>query len=106
MVWPWRHHARAHDPMEWELVLGRYERARWLRGWQQLFDTHQLVHNRRVIRRIVVSGEHDGAFAVVDVDSADGQHNGPGLYLEVASRRGIHAGDAARALTDRPAPHE
>jgi ketosteroid isomerase-like protein len=76
MVWPWPPHARAHDPMEWVLVLGRYDRARWLHGWQQLFDTHQLVHNRRAIRRIVVSEEHDGAFAVVDVDTLWRRHDG------------------------------
>jgi len=48
---------------------GRYNRDRWRRGWQELFDTHQLVHNRCVTERIVVSAEGDGAFAVVDVDT-------------------------------------
>jgi ketosteroid isomerase-like protein len=69
MVWPWPPHARAHDPIEWVLVLGRFDRERWRRGWQTLFDTHQLVHNRREIKRIEISTEGDGAFAVVDVDT-------------------------------------
>ena len=31
--------------------------------------THELVHNRREIKKIVVTPEGDGAFAVVDVDT-------------------------------------
>lgn len=77
MVWPWPPHALAHDPMEWVLVLGRYDRVRWRRGWQQLFDSHELVHNRRAIRRVVVSAEGDGGFAVVDVDTL-WRHRGGG----------------------------
>ena len=38
-------------------------------GWQELFDTHTLVHNNRIIIKIEVSKEGDGAFAVVDVDT-------------------------------------
>src|SRR5437867_4286907 len=80
MVWPWPPDPNAHDPMEWTLVWGRYDRTRWHRGWQDLFDSHDLVHNRRTIRRIEVSAEGDGAFAVVDVDTlwrrkADGAPN-------------------------------
>jgi ketosteroid isomerase-like protein len=69
MVWPWPPEPKAHDPMEWVLVWGRYDRVRWRQGWQTLFDEHVLVHNRRVLRRIEVSAEGDGAFAVVDVDT-------------------------------------
>jgi ketosteroid isomerase-like protein len=69
MVWPWPPHAQAHDPEQWVLQLGRFERERWRRGWQQLFDSHALIHNRRAIRSIRVSAEGDGGFAVVDVDT-------------------------------------
>jgi ketosteroid isomerase-like protein len=69
MVWPWPPDARAHDPINWVLLIGRFDRERWRRGWQALFDTHQLVHNHRTIQRIEVSSEADGAFAVVDVDT-------------------------------------
>lgn len=69
MVWPWPPHPRAHDPLEWVMVWGRYDRERWRRGWQELFDTHELIHNRRTLRRIEISAEGDGGFAVVDVDT-------------------------------------
>ena len=69
MVWPWPKTPKSHDPMEWELVLGKFDKERWRKNWQQLFDTHTLVHNRREIRKIVLSGEKDGAFAVVDIDT-------------------------------------
>ncbi len=77
MVWPWPRTPQSHDPMDWVLVWGRFDYDRWRSGWQQLFDTHTLIHNRREIRKIVVSNEGDGAFAVVDIDTLwrDGDGN-------------------------------
>lgn len=69
MVWPWPPTARDHDPATWTFFLGRYDRERWKRSWQELFDTHELVHNRRVIRKIEISREADAALAVVDIDT-------------------------------------
>jgi ketosteroid isomerase-like protein len=69
MVWPWPPDAGAHDPADWVFVMGRYDRERWRRSWQTLFDTHELVHNVRGIIKIVATDEGDGAFAVVDVDT-------------------------------------
>ncbi len=69
MVWPWPPDNHAHDPVQWVLVQGRFDRERWRQGWSELFATHALVHNRRSIVRIAVSEEGDGAFAVVDVDT-------------------------------------
>ena len=69
MVWPWPPNSDAHDPMKWVLVLGRFDAARWKKVWQDLFDTHTLIHNQRAIRKIEVSDQGDGAFAVVDVDT-------------------------------------
>ena len=69
MVWPWPGDARAHDPAAWVFPQGRYNRARWKAGWQDLFATHELVRNVRKTVRIVLSAEGDGAFAVVDVDT-------------------------------------
>jgi ketosteroid isomerase-like protein len=69
MVWPWPRSYTAHDPAEWTLVQGRFDADRWGRGWQDLFDSHELVHNRRRTARIEVSSEGDGAFAVVDIDT-------------------------------------
>ncbi|MCA1580262.1 MAG: DUF4440 domain-containing protein [Acidobacteria bacterium] len=69
IVWPWPPDADSHDPADWVFVLGRFDRERWRRAWQDLFDTHDLVHNRREIVRIAATPEKDGAFAVVDVDT-------------------------------------
>ena len=69
MVWPWPPTPQSHDPMTWVMVLGRFDAERWKRSWQELFDTHTLVHNRREIKKVVVSSEGDGAFAVVDIDT-------------------------------------
>jgi ketosteroid isomerase-like protein len=69
MVWPWPKDSRAHDPMDWVIGFGRYNYVRWRGGWKDLFDTYELVHNRRMIRKIEVSEEGDGAFAVVDIDT-------------------------------------
>jgi ketosteroid isomerase-like protein len=66
MVWPWPPAERDHDPATWVFVMGRFDRERWTRSWQELFATHRLVHNRREIRQIVVTAEADG---VVDVDT-------------------------------------
>jgi ketosteroid isomerase-like protein len=69
MVWPWPPHSGAHDPAFWVMELGRFDAARWRQGWRKLFETHELIHNRRRIVKIVLSREMDGAFAVVDVDT-------------------------------------
>lgn len=69
MVWPWPPTSSDHDPARWVLQIGRFDHDRWRNGWQQLFDSHELVHNRRETIRVEVSHEGDGAFAVVDVDT-------------------------------------
>jgi ketosteroid isomerase-like protein len=69
MVWPWPRTADSHDPMEWVFVLGRFDRERWKKVWQDLFATHTLVHNRRQLRKIEISLQGDAALAVVDVDT-------------------------------------
>lgn len=69
MVWPWPPHKDAHDPIEWVIPWGRFNESRWRAGWRKLFESHELIHNHRVIRRIEVSAEGDGGFAVVDVDT-------------------------------------
>ena len=69
MVWPWPPDAQAHDPACWVFPQGRYDRERWKGAWEELFRTHELVHNVRDTVRIVISDAGDGAFAVVDVDT-------------------------------------
>jgi ketosteroid isomerase-like protein len=79
MVWPWPKTPQSHDPLEWELPMGKFNRERWGKLWQELFDNFQLLHNKREIKKIVVSSEKDAAFAVVDIDtlwiSRDNQPN-------------------------------
>jgi ketosteroid isomerase-like protein len=69
MVWPWPPHAAAHDPIQWVMPFGRFDRDRWKRSWEELFESHELMHNNRKTLQIVVSDQGDGAFAVVDVDT-------------------------------------
>jgi len=69
MVWPWPPDADAHDPVDWVFVLGRFHRERWRKNWQELFDSHDLVHNNRKTIKIEISKEKNAAFAVVDIDT-------------------------------------
>jgi hypothetical protein len=69
MVWPWPPSYTAVDPVDWHLVLGRFDEQRWRAEYEELFATYELVHNRRSVVRIEVSGEGDGAIAVVDIDT-------------------------------------
>ena len=69
MVWPWPRTTQSHDPMDWEMVLGKFDKERWSKGWQDLFDNFRLARNNRKIKKIVISNERDGAFAVVDIDT-------------------------------------
>jgi len=79
MVWPWPRTPQSHDPIDWVIEWGRYDYERWKRGWQELFDTHRLARNQREIKKIEISKEDDGAFAVVDIDTLwidqDGKEN-------------------------------
>ncbi|MFX0104602.1 MAG: nuclear transport factor 2 family protein [Candidatus Hodarchaeota archaeon] len=69
MVWPWPRTPQSHDPMDWVLEWGKYDYNRWKNSWLKLFNTHKLDHNERKIRKIEISKEGDGAFAVVDIDT-------------------------------------
>jgi ketosteroid isomerase-like protein len=69
MVWPWPPTADDHDPKDWIFVMGRFDRERWRKRWQDMFDSHDLVHNQRSTVKIVLSKEQDAAFAVVDIDT-------------------------------------
>lgn len=76
MVWPWPPTADAHDPADWVWGMGRFDAERWRSVWQELFDTHELVHNRRRTVRVSVAPDGKGAFAVVDVDTLWRPHDG------------------------------
>ena len=69
MVWPWPEDEQSHDPVGWIMELGKFDYERWKKGWQELFETHDLIYNNRKLIKIKISKEGDGAFAVVDVDT-------------------------------------
>ena len=69
MVWPWPKNEHAHNPVDWIFPFGKYNQKRWKDNWQNLFDTHELIHNNRKILKITISEQGDGAFAVVEIDT-------------------------------------
>jgi len=91
MAWPWPPTADAHDPIDWVFVLGRFDRERWRKNWQDIFDSHELIRNQRDTVKIEVSNEQDAAFAV-------GVHDrlirGAGLQVVVADEPQVQIGDA------------
>ena len=76
MVWPWPKDNKSHNPVNWIMSYGRYDRQKWTNNWNKLFDEYELVHNRRKIVKVVVTDELDGAFAVVDIDTCWRDKNG------------------------------
>ncbi|MHA1166792.1 MAG: hypothetical protein ACTSP4_02860 [Candidatus Hodarchaeales archaeon] len=77
--------------------MGRFNRDRWKKEWQELFDTHQLVHNHREIRKIVLSKEGDGAFAVVDIDT---------LWIDGSGNKNHWKGRVCKVYTKMKDPDE
>ena len=69
MVWAWPRSYTAVNPIEWQLVMGRFSADRWRRRYEELFSRYELAHNRRSIVKIELSAEADGALAVVDIDT-------------------------------------
>jgi hypothetical protein len=39
-VWPWPPNPTAHDPAQWVLPMGRFNRERWTAFWEALFVTN------------------------------------------------------------------
>lgn len=76
MVWPWPPTSQDHDPLTWELVLGKFNQERWGLFYEQFFRDYQLIHNKREIQKIIISEQGDGAFAVVDIDTLWVDKNG------------------------------
>jgi hypothetical protein len=69
MIWPWPEKNTDHDPIKWKMVLGRFNYQRWGMFYKDFFAKYNLVHNKREIKKIVISDQKDGAFAVVDIDT-------------------------------------
>jgi ketosteroid isomerase-like protein len=69
MVWAWPATDTSVDPIDWRLRIGRYDEQRWGSLYRGLFDSRELVRNRRETVRVEVSDENDGGLAVVDIDT-------------------------------------
>ncbi len=69
MVWPWPSSYTSVDPMDWHLVMGKFDAVRWGARFEELFRDRTLIHNRRKTVRIELSEEGDGALGVVDIDT-------------------------------------
>ena len=67
-VWMWPQTHGSMDPLDWDVTVGRFDRARWEKGWARIL-AGDVVRNQRDIHRIEISPEQDGAVAVVDVDT-------------------------------------
>ncbi len=93
MVWPWPPGPHDHDPVTWVFLLGRFHRERWKAVWEDLFRTHKLVHNRRVICKIELSKEGDAALAVVDIDT---------LWRDLQGRDSHWNGRVSKGYTKMP----
>ena len=57
MVWSWPPHSDGHDPVEWVFEFGRFDRERWRKNWNSLFDDYDLIHNNHKTVKIEVPGE-------------------------------------------------
>ena len=93
MVWAWPPHAKAHDPMEWIMRVGRFDYEKWLKMTKLFMGTHKLIHNHREIKKILMTDEQDGALAVVDIETSfeqtpneDSPWNEGGGIVEVKGR--------------------
>ncbi len=69
MVWVWPTDSKIHDPITWTSMLGKFDRSRWTGIYQDWFSTFSIVRNIRETKRIFVTPQADGAFAIVDVDT-------------------------------------
>ncbi len=77
MVWIWPKDNTSHNPIDWELPLGKFNYDRWTKVYTKLFNENKILKNDRKIIDIKISKEGDGAFAVVDVNTVwvDGTGN-------------------------------
>ena len=69
MVWPWPRTYTSIDPVDWRLVMGRFDATRWRASYEDFFRRYELLRNVRSTAKVEVSAEGDGAIAVVDIDT-------------------------------------
>lgn len=69
MVWVWPTDSEKHDPMTWTSMLGKFDKSRWTHVYNDWFTNFEISHNKRETKKIFISKQGDGAFAVVDIDT-------------------------------------
>ncbi|MCM2279268.1 MAG: prolyl oligopeptidase family serine peptidase [Oligoflexia bacterium] len=69
MVWVWPPDASSYDPSTWVSPLGKFNRERWAKSYNEWFQKFELVRNVRTTQKIVMTEQGDGAFAIVDIDT-------------------------------------
>lgn len=69
MVWVWPNSNMDHDPINWAIGMGKFNYERWKNSYLKFFESYKLIRNQREIKKIEISDEGDGAFAVVDIDT-------------------------------------
>lgn len=80
MVWVWPKKNNNHNPIDWELPLGKFDYSRWRTIYSEMFNKNKLLKNERKIVEIKISKEGDGAFAVMDVDTLWEDKNGKQMH--------------------------
>lgn len=69
MVWVWPTDSKNHDPISWSLPQGKFDYKRYLEIYSNWFAKFDLIKNIRTTKKLTLSTEKNGAFAVVDIDT-------------------------------------
>lgn len=79
MVWVWPTDSSNYDLMTWNTPQGKFEKDKYLKIYSDWFSKFELIKNERMTKKITLTKENDGAFAVVDIDtlwrSKDGEES-------------------------------
>lgn len=90
MVWVWPKNNNSHNPIDWNLPMGRFNYDRWKKIYEEMFKRNKIIKNERKIIDIKISKESDGAFAVVDVDT---------VWVDESGKKNIWFGRAGKTYT-------
>lgn len=69
MVWVWPSDRKNLDPLSWQSFMGKFDHARWSKSYFEWFAKFDIVRNKRETKKVQLTEEGDGAFAVVDIDT-------------------------------------
>ncbi len=69
MVWVWPLDNKNYDPITWITPQGKFEYNKYLKIYSDWFAKFELIKNERIVKKITMTKENDGAFAIVDIDT-------------------------------------